>query len=566
MQPEKQTILIAEDDNLLRASTAEFLHNNGYHTLEAESGTTAIALLTETCPDLIITDLQMPDVNGLKVLQAAREQCPNSPVIIFSGVGTMEDVVTALRLGAWDYLPKPLSSFDVLLLSVEKGLEHKALQLRIRQHTQHLEQAVRDRTAALETELEAKKIVEQHMKQARWEWERTVDAMPEYIALVDTHHKMIRVNRPMAAAMGISPEEAVGKECFFCVHGLEEPPDYCPHRQLLQDGQFHTTEVYEKRLGGWFNISVAPYRDPDSGDLLGSVHIARDITRQREADMEKEKLQIQLLHAQKLESVGRLAAGIAHEVNTPTQYVGTNVDFLEESCRDIFELMTIYQEMIEAAETGNIPEELTSRAKEALEEADWEFLQEEVPTAIAQSKEGINRVTTIVRAMKEFAHPGNREKELVNLNSIIETTITVARNEWKYVADVATELDEKLPMVPCLSNDIGQVILNILVNAAHAIEEQLGENMAGQKGAITIGTDFDEDWVEMRISDTGSGIPKAIRKRIYDPFFTTKEVGKGTGQGLAISHDVIVNKHGGTIAMDSEPGKGTSFTIRLPRN
>jgi signal transduction histidine kinase len=168
--------------------------------------------------------------------------------------------------------------------------------------------------------------------------------------------------------------------------------------------------------------------------------------------------------------------------------------------------------------------------------------------------------------MKEFSHPGSKEKVAINLNTIIQTPITVATNEWKYVAEIKTDLDPALPEVPCLSDEMGQVILNMVVNAAHAISDTLGANPEGKKGVITLSTRHDEGWVELRISDTGAGIPEAIRGRVFDPFFTTKKVGKGTGQGLAIVHDVITDKHQGTISFESEVGAGTTFIIRLPIN
>ncbi|MCK5069763.1 MAG: DUF3365 domain-containing protein [Desulfocapsa sp.] len=300
------------------------------------------------------------------------------------------------------------------------------------------------------------------------------------------------------------------------------------------------------------------------GGLIG-VNYARQRIKERiinhdQMEQEKEKLQSQLLHAQKLESVGQLAAGIAHEINTPAQFIGTNVDFLEEASQDITEFVNQIQKIAEKA-----PQETASAIEKALEDMDWEYLAEEMPLAITQSNEGVKRVTSIVQAMKEFSHPGSKEKESRNLNQIIKTTTTVARNEWKYVADMELKLASDLPKIPLLGDEMGQVILNMLVNAAHAIAQKLGDNPEGHKGTITITTQQFEKSIELRIRDTGQGIPKKFRNRVFDPFYTTKEVGKGTGQGLAISHAVIVDKHGGTIRFESSEGKGTCFVITLPR-
>lgn len=272
--------------------------------------------------------------------------------------------------------------------------------------------------------------------------------------------------------------------------------------------------------------------------------------------------QSRLLHAQKMESVGQLAAGIAHEINSPSQFIGSNIEFLLEAFTDVKLFIDSLQQLLRNNDRKPDLQATWRETAELLEQLDWDYLQNEIPTAIRQSKEGIKRVTSIVQAMKEFSHPGIKDKALHDLNRIIETTITVARNEWKYYAEIKTKLAPDLPHVKCLANEIGQVFLNLLVNAAQSISSKYPDGT--QKGLITFSTGAFPEYVEIRIEDTGVGIPKNIQDRIFDPFFTTKSVGKGTGQGLAISHDVIVKKHNGTISFRSEVGQGTTFTIRLP--
>lgn len=293
------------------------------------------------------------------------------------------------------------------------------------------------------------------------------------------------------------------------------------------------------------------------------VAVLRDISRRKRIEQERKEMEHRLLQMHKLEAVGQLAAGIAHEINTPIQYVGSNIDFLEESFQDVTALVEQCLRLLEAAGRGRVPPPMVQALEEAMKELDWEYLADEIPDAIAQSRDGIQRVSSIVRAMKEFSHPAGREKKPVDLNRLIETTITVARNEWKYVADVETDLAENLPLVPCLTDEMNQVLLNLLVNAAHAVAEKT-VGTGGGKGTISFTTRLAADMVEIRISDTGTGIAPEIREKIFDPFFTTKEVGKGTGQGLAISLDVIVNKHGGSLSVESVPGEGATFIIRLP--
>lgn len=272
--------------------------------------------------------------------------------------------------------------------------------------------------------------------------------------------------------------------------------------------------------------------------------------------------QTRLLQAQKLESVGQLAAGIAHEINTPAQFIGSNICFLKDSFQDVMEVVDQFQLALQSVFQGGPIEEVSRKVEALLEELDWSYLKEEIPKAILQSSEGINRITTIVRAMKEFSHPGGKEKAHYNLNKIIETTVTIARNEWKYSAEVELHLDPDLPSVLCLSDEIGQAILNILINASHAITEK--NRGTSEKGRITISSHRYPEHVEICIEDTGGGIPEDIRDRVFDPFFTTKGVGRGTGQGLAITHDVIEKKHDGFLSFVSETGKGTTFTIQLP--
>ncbi len=306
---------------------------------------------------------------------------------------------------------------------------------------------------------------------------------------------------------------------------------------------------------GFLGISVSPMGFGED-DRCGLILLARDIT-------SRKHMESQLAQAQKLESIGQLAAGIAHEINTPIQYVGDNTRFLQDAFKDLQQLFDRYAEVPLAIKEGVSADEIFERMQEAAGEADFQYLAEEIPKAIQQTLEGIERVTKIVRAMKEFSHPGTEEKTRIDINRAIESTITVARNEWKYVADLVTDFDSELPLVPCLPSEFNQVILNMIINAVHAISDVVDPG-TGEKGIIRIGTRRVSDGVEIRLSDNGSGIPEAIRSKIFDPFFTTKGVGKGTGQGLAISHSVIVDKHGGTIFIDSVVGKGTTFIIWLP--
>ena len=301
--------------------------------------------------------------------------------------------------------------------------------------------------------------------------------------------------------------------------------------------------------------TYSPLRDP-SGKIIGACVITTDIT-------ERKLLERQLFQAQKLESIGQLAAGIAHEINTPIQYVSDNTRFLRDSFRKINDVCAAYHELLAVLQRGADPAPLVSKVQACVESARVKYLCAEIPNAIEDSLEGISRVTEIVRAIKEFSHPGSAEKTASDLNHAISSTVLVCRNEWKYVSEVALDLDPELPPVQCLPGEFNQVMLNLIVNAAHAIADALAGKLE-QKGKITISTRRRGDWVEIRIKDTGTGIPEAVRPNIFNPFFTTKPVGRGTGQGLSVAHVVIVQKHGGTIDFETEMGVGTTFILRLP--
>jgi signal transduction histidine kinase len=279
-----------------------------------------------------------------------------------------------------------------------------------------------------------------------------------------------------------------------------------------------------------------------------------DVTDQR-------RLENDLAQAQKLESVGRLAAGVAHEINTPVQFVSDSVLFVREAMDDLSEIVGKYRELRTATETGADVGAAAKAAEDAEDAADLDYILENAPVALDRARDGLGRVAAIVRSMKEFAHPDRKEMAQVDINQAIASTLVIASNEYKYVADVETAFGE-LPPVNCYAGEINQVVLNLIVNAAHAI----GDVVKGtpDKGRIRVLTRVLDEQIEIAIGDTGKGIPVEVRSRIFDPFFTTKEVGKGTGQGLAIARAVVVEKHGGTLHFETEVGKGTTFYIRLP--
>ncbi len=429
-----------------------------------------------------------------------------------------------------------------------------------------LNQRLRYAKTDLDRELAQRKRIEMTLKDSYSELTQILNSSAGAMRVINLDGKIINANSTFASLVNLPIDQLIGKKCHEIFPGQACHTDNCPLHLICNGAGPIEYEIEKRRSDGTLFICLmvaTPFYN-GTGELKGIIEDFRDITAQKEAEKEQQQLQSQLLHAQKLESVGQLAAGIAHEINTPTQYVGTNIDFLEDGFKDIATLMGAYQRLLVAEKDHSVTPVLIQEVEETLEAADWDYLAQEFPLAIAQSKDGVHRISTIVRAMKEFSHPGSKEKIPLSLNDLINTTLIVSRNEWKYLADMETDFADDLPQVPCLSDEMGQVFLNLLVNAAHAIATQLGENPNGEKGCITISTRQVAGQVEVRLQDTGCGIPGDILSKVFDPFFTTKEVGKGTGQGLAIARDVVVTKHGGTLNVESEPGQGATFIIRLP--
>ncbi|WP_285905235.1 PAS domain-containing sensor histidine kinase [Pseudodesulfovibrio pelocollis] len=363
---------------------------------------------------------------------------------------------------------------------------------------------------------------------------------------------VVKSNSVVHAMFGFSPWQLADRPCSEAFANVADQLEdlLCP--RAIRNNTY--VEGVARHTDGQ-SFPVARYLVPM--ELRGEDHIGvivLDIT-------ERKNLERRLHIAQKLESVGELASGIAHEINTPIQYVGDSVLFVKEAFAEVAAVLEAQAQLAAACREAGFRADLVERIDALGETADLDFVLEEVPKACERALGGTKRVATIVRAMKNFAHPGDGEKKAVDINAALENTIIVAKNEWKYVAEVVTDFDA-LPMVQCLPGDINQVFLNILVNAAQAIGDVVGNS--GEKGTITIATRRGDREVIISIADTGTGISPEIRDKIFNPFFTTKEVGKGTGQGLAIVHDIIVERHGGVIDVESEPGRGTTFIIRLP--
>jgi PAS domain S-box-containing protein len=387
---------------------------------------------------------------------------------------------------------------------------------------------------------------------------------------------IVYVNRALADAHACAPEDLLGQSALTLLAVDECPDQVRAVNDAMRAGDVVRTEVRSRRKDGSVfsaGIFVGPVRNA-AGEVTHYVAVGTDITARLEEESNRRQLQERLVNemherermaselrlAHKLEAVGQLAAGIAHEINTPVQYVGDSLYFLQSAARDLEALLDVYRREFGALPTSEALQAAAARVREAEVRTDLEFLRTEVPRAFERALDGVARVTHIVQAIKEFAHPDGQEQQAADLNHAIETTLTVTRNEYKYCAAIETHFGP-LPEVLCNVGELNQVFVNLIVNASHAIQET-GKDAA--TGRITIATEVSGDAVLIRVSDNGCGIAAVNLERVFDPFFTTKEVGKGTGQGLSIARAIVVERHGGRIDVTSVVGAGTEFVIRLP--
>ena len=388
---------------------------------------------------------------------------------------------------------------------------------------------------------------------------------------------IVYCNKAAAEQHGFRREELLGKPVGILRQWVGHNANYLSDVEAaMRAGRtYHHEDEVTRRDGTtyWLGVAIRPIYD-HAGRLTHSVAVGADITVKREEAQKKQELQhklvekmkerermvIELQLAQKLESVGRLAAGIAHEINTPIQYVGDSVYFLRSACDDFNQLLDHWRHAIDSLPDSPVHSCLRLEIEESMKRHDMEFIRTEIPKAFERTFDGVERVTNIVKAMKEFAHPDAHEQSPSDLNHALQTTLLVASNEYKYVAKIHTDFSD-LPHVVCNIGELNQVFLNLIVNAAHAIHDA-GKDV--NTGEIKISTAVAGESAVIRISDNGCGVPPENLSKLFDPFFTTKEVGRGTGQGLAITHSIVVDKHGGEISVKSDVGVGTEFTLRLP--
>ena len=381
-----------------------------------------------------------------------------------------------------------------------------------------------------------------------------LDSAAEGIITLDFNFCILTFNPAAAKIFQVQPDEVIGSK-FVELFGNFDEKDLSDLLSSNQDKLEPRELVAQVHEQGEIviEVTISVTKGDDSSSM---IIIVRDRTKRKQ-------LESQLAIAQKMESIGQLSAGIAHEINSPMQYVSDNTHFLKDAFADIESLLKKYDELVKSLLEKQQASEQIAAIENEYKEADLEFTLSEVPLAISQTIEGAERVTSIVKAMKEFSHPGEKDASLYCLNESVESTITVAKNEWKYVADVELDLDPDLPNCVGYPSKINQALLNLVVNAGHAIAKR-AEAEKKHWGQIKLSTRKRDKGVELIIEDNGCGIDENHVNKVFDPFFTTKPVGKGTGQGLSITHSIIVETHNGTIDIKSKVGEGTKFILYIP--
>lgn len=356
-------------------------------------------------------------------------------------------------------------------------------------------------------------------------------------------------NTAASELLGYTQEEILGQP--LSILGTANQPLNLQSLEELVRAESHREISLQTRSGALVPVLLSSSGIYDGAKLTGIACVALDISRNK-------MLESQLLQSEKMASIGQLAAGVAHEINNPMGFIYSNLGTLSGYIEDLSQLLKKYETLEQSVQEGEL--DMASSNLDALtaekERIDLAYLMDDIGDLITESLDGADRVRKIVLNLKEFSHVGRAEKMPSDLNAGLESTLNIVRNELKYKTTVEKELGD-IPLVPCFMQEINQVFMNLLVNAGQAIADQ---------GTIHIRTYREEEWICVRVTDSGKGMSPEVQKRIFEPFFTTKRVGEGTGLGLSMAYQIIVEKHGGQLLVESTEGQGTTFTVRLPQD
>ncbi|MCL4457054.1 MAG: response regulator [Nitrospirae bacterium] len=541
MENEEQVkILIVDDEPSVVKLISSLISRYGYAFETAGNGLEAIEKARAINPDAILIDVLMPEMDGIEATSILKKdpETMHIPIISFSQTGDNETKIRCLNAGANDFLSKPIDPTELIVRLKNIILLKRTEDIKVK------------------NEILTKTI--KAIENAKREWELTMDCISDIVMLINIKDTILRCNKILTTITGKPYGELVGMKW----------------QDILKESGFTfkikppaTIEYYHP--GGKYFIYDIYYLKELENSAYAAVITLHDITERKHTEemlenknKEIEKAytdlkaaQSQILQQEKMASIGQLAAGIAHEINNPVGFVMSNLNTLQKYTDRINEFVRIQSASLEDAtkELGIEGEKFTGKIAEHKKSQKLDYVLGDSATLIKESLEGMERVKKIVQDLKSFSRVDEAERKTANINEGIESTVNIVWNELKYKATVKKEYGD-IPPTKCNAGQLNQVFMNILVNAAHAIEKQ---------GEITIKTRHEDNNIFVSISDTGHGIPADKIHRIFEPFFTTKEVGKGTGLGLSIAYD-IVKKHNGDIMVESEVGRGTTFTVKIP--
>ena len=562
-------ILIVEDDYVSRNVLEKTLQKAGYEPITAEDGLEALERYLETDISLIISDWMMPNMDGVSLCRKVREASKGSYVyfIMLTVKDKKEDLIQAFEAGVDDFISKPFNTGEIKA-RIKTG----------------------ERIIRLEQD---HKLLQNVLIESKNKLLTVFDSLKEEVISIDSDFRIISANKSMLNEMNIPFNRIIGSDFLniLAIRRFKGKHESIPTliQKTFTTGKCRSSihECIDSK--GKIKQKELIYTPVKNNDEVAQVVIScRDITEEMksaekinhlneelnaailQAKLKNEELektlqrlkgsQAQIFQSEKMSSIGQLAAGIAHEINNPTGFVSSNLKTLAEYQEDLGGLIIKYRDLLSKlkdmyanTETPFILSKQIHEIKKTEEEIDIEYILGDIKDLIEESKEGTNRIKKIVQDLKDFAHPGEDKLQLADINKNIESTLNIVWNEIKYKATVTKEFGD-LPEIECYPHQLNQVFMNILVNAAQAIDKN---------GEIKIKTKRENNNINITISDNGSGIPCENIENIFNPFFTTKELGKGTGLGLNVAYN-IVKKHKGKINVESEVGKGTTFTISIP--
>jgi len=528
-------------DKINASPIAEELNFAGiqFNSIEAASYSALQEAVNQNLPDLVITDYRHNGYDGIAAIREAKESNPDIVFIIFTDMISEYDAIECIKAGVSNILNKDqISSISMIV-----------------------QETLKFQRARIE-----KKQIEDQLAREREILDISLASIGEAIITIDQSGEIVLFNRAAQKITGYAREEAVGQRINEVLRIFDEktnsilhnPIDHLLELEKKQEYDLHykhPTLLTKEKNKVLISGKITPIL-VNSQKNSGYVLIFDDVT-------EKELRAAQSLLSSKMESIGQLAAGIAHEINTPIQYVGDNLNYLDRSFENLKEIDQLQSSLLDPDILKAEKEKKLIELNNLRQNKSIDKLLSEIPQAISESRDGVERVRKIVLAIREFSHSSQREMADADINKAISTTVTICRNEWKYCAELKTDLEKDLPLVYCKIDELNQVLLNVIVNAVHAIQQKQ-KKYDPEKGTIIIKSWHLNEMVYISVTDSGCGIKEDILNRIFDPFFTTKDVGKGTGQGLYLAHNIVVNNHHGKILVDSKINVGTTFTLELP--